>query len=342
MRRTGDFDRAKVFGPFRRFCPTTSFDKLEDVPLEGLKARGKKLILLDVDNTLVKWKGEEFEEGVLAWLDQAKKLGFELCILSNTRRPARLERLSKTLEIPYIRDRFKPSPRMYQLALAKYGVKADEALMIGDQILTDVWGANRAGIEAAWVHKISDYEFIGTRANRYVERAILAFLYPALSVDQAEHLPAGRVERQFGKFIVVGGLSTLIDYGVFFFLYNWLSLGGTSAKSLVGEWLVHQAPSLFADPDKAAIVPFQTLATALAMVNSYLLNRAWTFSIQSREGRGKQAARFVILNLIVLALTTGMVFALSHALPTFLAKVLATGTMMFVNFFGQRLWAFKE
>ena len=185
--RSGHFNMDMVRRPLRPFCPVSAYHTLESIPLEGLRNRGKKLILLDVDNTLVRWKGEDFTTEVLEWLAEAKALGFNLCILSNTRRPTRLNRLSEKLGIMTIRDRFKPSRRMYQLALKHFDLTPDDAVMIGDQIMTDILGANRSGIEAIWVHRIHDLEFVGTRVNRMIERAIVSSLYKAMPL--IEDLP---------------------------------------------------------------------------------------------------------------------------------------------------------
>ena len=45
----------------------------------------------------------------------------------------------------------KPSPRMFKLALALAGEKAERAVMVGDQIETDVLGARKAGVHTILV-----------------------------------------------------------------------------------------------------------------------------------------------------------------------------------------------
>jgi len=94
---------------------------------------------------------------------QSQRNELSLCILSNTRHPERLARLAAVLEIETFRGKFKPSTHMYEMALAKFGKKPEEAVMIGDQIMTDVLGANRSGIDAIWVQKMEGPEFVGTK-----------------------------------------------------------------------------------------------------------------------------------------------------------------------------------
>src|SRR5262249_42213546 len=142
--------------------------------------RGIKLILIDVDNTLVKWRTEDFAQETLDWIAKAKSHGIDICILSNTRNPARLERLAQWLDIPAFGGKSKLSPAMYLEALQKFGLKENQAVMIGDQIFTDIFGANRAGIEAIWLQPISPHDFVGTKVSRLGERIIRGYLYRAL------------------------------------------------------------------------------------------------------------------------------------------------------------------
>lgn len=338
--RAGEFNVQRIGRALRPFCPVSAFHSLESIPLKGLHERGKKLILLDVDNTLVRWKGEDFTPEVLAWIEEAKGLGFHLCILSNTRRPKRLDRLADKLGIRTIRDRFKPSRRMYRLAMLEFRVTPDETVMVGDQILTDILGANRCGIEGIWVHRIHEREFVGTRANRLLERIVVALLYKAMPVIEAMPEDTGTREtlaQQFIKFGVVGGTSTVIDYGLFFIFYR------SPISLIVGTPLFLHGISLGArDPRHASVPVIQAVATGVAIINSFYWNRKWTFNIRDDEGKGEQFRRFVILSVSVLVLTAVTVTLLTHVMSILAAKIVATVLMAFVNFGGQRLWAFKK
>lgn len=351
--RAGEFDVASLGKALRPFCPVSAFHSLPSIPLEGLHNRGKKLILLDVDNTLVQWRGEDFTPEVLAWIEQAKELGFDLCILSNTRNPERLKRLSDTLGIAAIRDRFKPSTKMYLRALDEFKVEASQAVMVGDQILTDILGANRSGIEAIWVHRIHEREFIGTRVNRLVERVILALLYRALPI--VEGMPEAdtgeTLASQFVKFGVVGGTSTVIDFGLFFVIKNHVPWHGGLLSVALGSWFQQVLPGVFhyaKTPMEASVPAIQTFATSVAILNSFYWNRRWTFGIRGAEGQAQQFRKFLVLSLSGLVLTTLLVAGISHALPFHentslkIAKVIAVVVVAFWNFGGQRLWAFKK
>jgi putative hydrolase of the HAD superfamily len=47
----------------------------------------------------------------------------------------------------------KPSPEIYQLAVERLGVTADETLFIGDHPVNDIWGAGKAGLEGIWLQR---------------------------------------------------------------------------------------------------------------------------------------------------------------------------------------------
>ena len=54
--RAGTFEREHMPRALRRFSPASSLERVEDVDLVALKAQGKRLVLLDVDNTLLPWR----------------------------------------------------------------------------------------------------------------------------------------------------------------------------------------------------------------------------------------------------------------------------------------------
>lgn len=178
--RTGRFDRNRLGGILRGICPSQAVESVVDVDAASLKADGKRLVLLDVDNTLMPWHGESVPDSSKNWVAGLQGAGISACVLSNTRRVERLRRIAGLLGIDFIRGRFKPSTRMYRQALEKYSARPEEAVMVGDQLFTDVWGANRAGIEAIWVKPVAWREFVGTKVSRLGESIVRGALYKAL------------------------------------------------------------------------------------------------------------------------------------------------------------------
>jgi hypothetical protein len=353
--QTGDFDRNRAHPALHPFMPAHAVGSLAEINAEHLWQRGKRLILLDVDHTLVMWRAEDFAPEILAWIDEARRLGFEFCIISNTRKVERLKRLSERLKIPTVRARFKPSRAMFRLALAKFKCPAANAIMIGDQLMTDILGANRAGIDAIWVNKMDGPEFVGTRVNRFVESILKGFLYRTLVIPENHPTvipgrpdPAERtIVQQLFRFAIVGGSSFVIDTVLTYMLMRGWHVGGRPGERVVGEWLLAHQPQLFAfasSPNKAAAPLLGGMASFVAMFNSFLWNRAWTFEAKGKDRKSVQVRRFYMV-AIPGALLNSALFGLFYNIlaghTIIIAKVLAALISAVWNFAGQRYFAFR-
>lgn len=359
--RTGSFDRERISSVWHKFLPAHATSSLLEVDLDQLWEQGKRLILLDVDHTIVKWRAEEFPQGVEDWVARAKTKGFDLCILSNTRNPERLARLASRLGVETVRDKFKPSPAMFRLAMIKFKRKPEESIMIGDQIFTDILGANRCGIDAIWVQKMEGREFAGTKVSRFGERLLRSTLYKALvtpvdeqpaSPELEEAKPAGEktLIRQIIKFCIVGGTSFIIDTGLSLLFLRGLRWDGGLLSEALGVSLQTNFPALFAwakDAPTAAIPILGGLASLIAMFNSFIWNRNWTFRVKGRAERMAQLRRFYAVSILGAVWNTLIFTALSNIIPghptrsLIVAKVFAAGFVAVWNFLGQRYYAFR-
>jgi hypothetical protein len=357
--RAGTYEREKMPRALRNFSPASSLDKVEHVDLAALKVSGKTLVLLDVDNTLLPWRKHDVPQSVLDWLAQGKALGLEFCILSNTRHPERLNKLSELLDVPYIRAKFKPNRQMYDMALEKYGAEPRQAVMIGDQLLTDVLGANRADIDAVWIRPVASREFVGTMVfSRNIERVLGRMLHDYFQPNEVsvaatkpgffEH----SVVRQFLKFCLVGGMSTVIDLGLHYLLMFRIPMGDSTLAHVVGEWfwdLTHSAPYLTEkDLIDSAYAPLKVPVVLLAILNSYYWNRRWTFRVDKAHGHGEMITKFFVVALIgmvlnvVVGTTINRLLHLGAEARWAGASLIATAVVVFWNFTGQKLWTFRK
>lgn len=355
--RIGKFSRDTVSDRFRMFCPTQSLESITHLDPSAVAASGKKLVLLDADNTLLPWRSHDFPPEILNWVAACKAAGLQLCLVSNARNRERLRKLCEILEVPSSEGKFKPSTDMFVRAVQKFGVTRDETLMVGDQILTDVLGANRAGIDAVLVKPMETREFVGTKVNRVGERLILYRLWSSLesSVDDLPPAPRrgllkSKVVRQFLKFCLVGGLSFLIDYNVRMTLMFAVRWQGQLLSESVGNWMVSAIPMMRLLASKPADAFFYFAASsgaALAILNSFYWNRKWTFRISDPANRFIQFRRFLIISIVGLMLNvaiSGGLNALIGGDPKNAARIstlVAAGVVAFWNFFGQRLYAFR-
>jgi HAD superfamily phosphatase (TIGR01668 family) len=329
------------------------------VDLDGLWESGKRLILVDVDNTLVQWRGEQFTPQVIGWIEKAKEKGFGICIISNTRRVERLERLKSILGVETVRGRFKPSRAMFRLDLLKFQRKASEAVMIGDQLMTDILGANRSGIDAIWVRRMEGREFVGTKVNRAIERLLTGAIYKALVLpeDRAPIKPGSpttaelTIVQQISRFVIVGGSSFVIDTAISYLLMRWITVDGQPFGHVFGEWLRHTSPGLFGfanTDDKAAAPILGGIGSLVAMYNSFIWNRLWTFEARGKDAKSKQIARFYTVALTGALLNT-ILYSIFYNVIEFIprhrilfSKAFAAALVAVWNFMGQRLFAFRE
>ncbi len=142
-----------------------------DVDLGELRDAGITDILIDIDNTIAPWGRYEIPPAVADWLERARELGFGVCLLSNNSAP-RVVRFSKLLGLPAVWGWVKPWPWGYRRAMGLLGVAPSQAVMIGDQVFTDVIGAKRLGIMTILVDPLSDREPAHTRFKRLLERLL--------------------------------------------------------------------------------------------------------------------------------------------------------------------------
>lgn len=158
-----------------RYCP----NGVTEIDARQLRAEGAQAVLLDLDNTLVGWHRRDVPAAVVEWIESLKAAGLKLCLVSNTRYGERLRTLASELEIPFVRRAWKPRRRGFREALAELGVAPEDAVMVGDQVFTDVWGGNRMGMRTILVRPMYRREFLGTKISRAVERVLLAYFRAA-------------------------------------------------------------------------------------------------------------------------------------------------------------------
>lgn len=159
----------------RLLRPAEYRESILKIDLDRLKARGIRAIMMDLDNTLVRWNHPEPPEGLLQWLERVRQAGLMPCIVSNNKGP-RVRTFAERIGVPFVSQAGKPRRRGFREAMAKLGVSPQETAVVGDQIFTDVLGGNRSGAHTILVVPIDRHEFIGTRLVRIVERMVLRYL----------------------------------------------------------------------------------------------------------------------------------------------------------------------
>jgi len=158
---------------FRLFYPCEYAESVFNIDYSKLYAKGYRALIFDIDNTLVH-HGEDSTKEIEDLFRTVHKAGLKTLLLSNNNED-RIKRFIRNISTPYICDANKPSKAGYLKALKMLNVKKEESVFIGDQIFTDILGANRVGIESILVKymRYNNEDKIGIRRN--IEKVILKF-----------------------------------------------------------------------------------------------------------------------------------------------------------------------
>ncbi len=138
--------------------PKVMADKLPDVTQEFLKDNRIELLMLDFDNTIVPYTTCVPTEEMAAWLRDMAKAEIAVCIVSNSHKD-RVPAFCREYGLNCVTHAKKPFPKGIRQCLAQYGVAPERAALVGDQIYTDVLGANCAGVKSILVKAIDNHNF---------------------------------------------------------------------------------------------------------------------------------------------------------------------------------------
>ncbi len=152
--------------------PKLYLNSVKEISLELLQQYNLRGLILDVDNTLIDYD-KNMPEGVQEWAERLKKAGIPLCIVSNTNQKEKVEKVAEKLDIPYIY--FAKKPCKGGLKKAKEILRLENAQIgvVGDQILTDVIGANRSHMFSILVKPINEKDIWITKIKRPIENIII-------------------------------------------------------------------------------------------------------------------------------------------------------------------------
>ena len=140
------------------FLPKIITESLTDITPELLKKHGIRLLMLDFDNTIVPYTTTNPTEKMEKWLRDMNESDIQLCIVSNSRKE-RVPKFCAQRGIGCITHANKPFSKGINECLAKYGIPASQAALVGDQIYTDTLGANGAGVMPILVKAIDNHNF---------------------------------------------------------------------------------------------------------------------------------------------------------------------------------------
>ncbi len=162
----------KIFNKnLKRFYPELYVESVYHIDYKMLKERGIKGLIFDLDNTLAPFDIVEPNEQIIELVNRLQDDGFKVCLVSNNK-GNRVEVFNKNLKLYAVSKAGKPKTKGIKKALQQLGVSKDEAVMIGDQMFTDVWVGNRMKMMTILVKPIANRDEFTVKLKRGLESKV--------------------------------------------------------------------------------------------------------------------------------------------------------------------------
>ena len=152
--------------------PKEYLNSVKDITLDLLNKNNIKGLILDVDNTLINLD-RKMPAGVADWAKKLKEKGIKICILSNSNKIDKIDQVAKIIDVPYIFFGKKPLKSGFLRAKDLLKLDNENIAVVGDQIFTDVLGANRCEMFSILVKPIQEKDYLLTRIKRPLEKYII-------------------------------------------------------------------------------------------------------------------------------------------------------------------------
>ena len=146
---------------------------VELIDIDELAADGIRVLLLDRDNTCVPRDRKSAPAAVVEWVARAREAGMGVCLISNNFHADQIARTAEELGAEELHFACKPLPFSIDRALKRMGAAREEAVLIGDQVWTDIVAGNLAGVRTILVRPQSRSDLWYTHILRVFERFVL-------------------------------------------------------------------------------------------------------------------------------------------------------------------------
>lgn len=157
----------------KRFYPDECATSAYQIDFKKLHREGYRGVLFDIDNTLVP-HGASADKRAKKLFESLRRLGMKTCLISNNQ-IERVKEFADEVDSKFIENAHKPSTRNYFYAMELMETDRSNTIFVGDQLFTDIYGANRAGIRTILVEPIHPKEEIQIVLKRYLEKVVLYF-----------------------------------------------------------------------------------------------------------------------------------------------------------------------
>lgn len=162
-------ERGGVCLPF--FIPTVALHRVTDITPDLLHELAAEALLLDVDNTLALHGSQTPFPGTVEWTRKIRQAGFKIMILSNNF-SGRVKPFAAQYGLPYLSMAMKPLPAGYLHAADRLQIRREKVVVVGDQIFTDILGANLSKMKSILLVPAEEEDSISFRVRRRLEQPI--------------------------------------------------------------------------------------------------------------------------------------------------------------------------
>ncbi len=189
LNNTEENSSSFVLGYFVNYLkPSAYVTSVHEIDLDSLKEQGIKLIICDLDNTLVPHFTKFPTMQVRKFVDEVKRRGFKFVLVSNNT-SKRVSFFAEKLEISdYIANAKKPFPSAIKKTIEKIDVKPQETVIIGDMIITDTLAANFVHTESILVQPLMDPEKTVDKFISFLERFVFKRLAKNNLIVKSENI----------------------------------------------------------------------------------------------------------------------------------------------------------
>ncbi|MDO4197356.1 MAG: YqeG family HAD IIIA-type phosphatase [Erysipelotrichaceae bacterium] len=157
------------------FRPKEKLQIFTDLNTDKLKEKGFDTVLLDIDNTIAVPDTGICDERAKAFIEKLKSEGFKVAIFSNNTKK-RVKMFLNGMDVDYVYFALKPLPFQYWRACLMLKSKPEKTVVLGDQLLTDITGANLSGCYGIYCKQLMEKDTPMTSVNRQVEKLIWRYI----------------------------------------------------------------------------------------------------------------------------------------------------------------------
>lgn len=157
------------------FKPSQILNRFDELDINGLKNHGFKAIFIDIDNTITSPGVGSLTAEAKKFIEDIKISGITPIIFSNNTRK-RVMSFVGDYDVEWHFFALKPLPFSFIKVAKSHGYKMKECVVLGDQLLTDILGANLSNCYGIYSKQLEEKDTPLTTINRKIEKIIWRFI----------------------------------------------------------------------------------------------------------------------------------------------------------------------